>query len=131
MERWVEMADNAPSPFKVYMSMIVDNPLAVGPKRADMPEETPTIERWKRIAYLIWCNYGSFEVRQWGIIDSGDFPWKQGLTQPEALELIYVSGVVNASVWYESTFADIFQPLINQYIEQMLAFQKKHSPHQS
>jgi hypothetical protein len=121
------MADSNPTQLKIYMSGVIDNPLFREPRQDGMPEVTETIEKWKRIAYLLWCNNGTFEVRSWGVLDTGEFPWKQGLTQQEALELIYIGAVVNACSWYErDTFETVFTPLINQYIEQILAFNKKY-----
>jgi hypothetical protein len=123
--------EKGPTPLKLYLTTIIENPLFKQEhdfgKRKDMPAENETIERWKRLAYLLWCNNGDFHVSAYGVTTHGDFPWKVGLDMTEAMELMHYASTMQTASWYEGTFNDVFMPLINQYIASVLEHQKRNS----
>jgi hypothetical protein len=82
----------------------------------DAPQK---IERWKRIAYLTYCNGGSFNVSGWGITGYSGGIFKEGLTQSEAMELIFISGVIEGSCWYDKLFQTVYIPMINVWIKEL------------
>jgi len=82
-------------------------------------DEYQMIERWKRLAYLLYCNGGGFQVSGWGITGYSGGIFKQGLTQNEALELIEFSGIIGGASWYDLSFDTVFMPKINDWLKEL------------
>jgi hypothetical protein len=107
------------SPLTVWMTTLIDNQLHGSHKhhqQPHMPLENPTVERWVRYAYLLYCNGGSMSVGSYGVTNHGDFPYKGGLDQDEAFEMMQMSAIINTTSWYEDTFETKFIPLINEKV---------------
>jgi hypothetical protein len=81
-------------------------------------EEYQMIERWKRLAYLLYCN-GGFEVTGWGTTGYSGGIFKQGVTQDEALELIELNGVIGGASWYDLSFNTVFMPKMDAWIKEL------------
>jgi len=70
----------------------------------------PTHPVWWQLFYLIVCN-GGWNVGGWGVISSMGGPFKQGLEQNEAIQLIYYKGWADgATVAGVDVYAALEQP---------------------
>ena len=78
------------------------------------------IERWKRLAYLFYCNGGSFRVTGWGTTGYSGGIFKQGLTQDEGFELIEMSAIITGANWYDISFDTVFMPKIKEWLESLM-----------
>ena len=105
-----------------YFEELVDNQV----KLSGNPSK---IEKWKRLAYLMYINKGELLVSSFGAesIVPGVL-WKQGLAMEEAIELIYFTGVLDGADLYDSTtFKDTYLPKIGAWItEQQEIFAKEN-----
>jgi hypothetical protein len=114
-----------PTPLQVWMTTLIDNPLfGEDWKNRYMPVENQTIERWVRYAYLLYCNHGNMQVNGYGVTNHGNYPYKLGLEQNEAFELMQMSAIINAATWYDDSFSRIYSPLINERVAYWLEYYK-------
>lgn len=83
-----------------YLEFIIPNPLYTMDEQTNT-NEPEKIPRWQRIAYLLFCNDGNFEVNSFGNISQGEHIYKTGLIAFEAFELTAHGAVLHAASWYE------------------------------
>jgi hypothetical protein len=87
------------------------------PHREDTLSIAVSIPRYERIGFLLGCNGGRWNVSQWGIVGYNGGPFRQGLEQDEALELMYYSAFLDGVTLALGGDAvrDIVRPIIDQY----------------
>ena len=83
-------------------------------------KEPEYFARWQRLAYLLYCNNGIFDIKVIGVIVKGNHIFKSGLTLDEALELALFAGTIVASNWYDNSVWVKYQVIINGYLNKLL-----------
>jgi hypothetical protein len=125
------MPENLPekiSPLTVYLETSLNNPLFALGKERTKTTENQTVTRWERFAYLAYCNGGKFIVESWGIINEIEGPYKIGLLQEEAIELMRSHAIVEACYWYEPNVWEVYVLKINKYLEEKINTYKREYP---
>jgi hypothetical protein len=64
------------------------------PATFPQPGEAPPPTIGERLAELVYRNGGRIEITSWGVIEFGGLYGEMGLHQNEALELLYLSGLI-------------------------------------
>lgn len=87
---------------------------------------TEMIPRYKRIGFLLSCNGGSFVVCQWGTIGYGGGPFRNGLEQEEAMELMHYSSFFDGCEFMGAPVHMILEPFLKSYYDEIMALYKAH-----
>lgn len=96
-----------------------------GPYDANHPVDKR--KNFERIAYLVACNGGQFDVRSWGTIMTGPDCFPAGLTQEEGLELIQLGAFINGSNLIDNTVWPYATKIIHKWISDKLEAHEKRT----
>lgn len=88
--------------------------------REDSLSESQMVPRYERIAFLFCCN-GGFQVHQWGCIGYRGGPFRSGLEQGEAMELMYYAAFLDGVAYVVDGAIDALKPLIDDYVARRIA----------
>lgn len=78
------------------------------------------VPRHERIAFLLSCNGGSLMVRQWGITGWGGGPFRTGLSQEEAFELMEYGAFISGIEFILGDCRYILRPLVAQWRQKQI-----------
>lgn len=87
------------------------------------PQKKP---RWQRLVWLMACNGGRMEVYSAGIIGYTGGPFKEGLTQSEAYELMNMGNFIAGASMYDDSFQNRYMPMINDWVKEQNELYNKH-----
>ena len=99
--------------------MTLDEWLQVKTEHTESELSAPTrIPRYQRMAFLFFCNGASFKVNGWGYIGYSGGPFRQGLDQDEALELIEYAAFLQGVEFCGVDVTAKLMPLFDAYLKE-------------
>ena len=75
------------------------------------------VPRYERLAFLIGCNGGRLQVSGWGIISYRGGPFRQGLHQDEAFELMHYASFLDGVSFVAGDISLVLEPLLKSYFQ--------------